>query len=283
MSDKSINQILSTYSPEQLSVLTKLRNHITQQGAVDPLFDDLFLLRFLKARKFDFNKTRDMWNDYYTWRKEERLTEPFDYPELDTIKKYFPHLYFKTDKQGRPIYIERIGQLKHKDIWTVTSKERFLKYYARHSERMVTEIMPACSEASGTKIHQAFYIIDLQGMSLKTASSGVMDLAKSLMGMCQKYFPELMGELYVVNAPMLFYGIWNIVKLWIDERTKQKIHILGSNYQKKLLEKIDAHNLPDFLGGKATKAEYGEYLHQEQGPWVKRSTEKEIPLDKDSL
>jgi len=78
-----------------------------------------------------------------------------------------------------------------------------------------------------------------------------------------------MGEMYIVNAPMIFYGIWNIVKLWIDDRTKQKIHIFGSKFQKKLLEKVDVENLPDFLGGKATINEYGEYLTKEQGPWVK--------------
>jgi len=278
-----MDQILSNYTPEQLSVLSKLRNHVTKQGAVNPLFDDVFLLRFLKARKFDFNKTCEMWNNYYTWRQEERLEEPFDFPERDSIKKHFPHMYFKTDKQGRPIYIERLGQLKHKEIWNLTTQERFLKYYARHSERMITEVMPACSEAAGTRIHQAFYIIDLQGMSLKTASSGVLDIAKSLMGMCQKYYPELMGEMYIVNAPMLFSGLWNIIKLWIDDRTKQKIHILGSSYQKKLLEKVDAQNLPDFLGGKATCEEYGQYLNKEQGPWVKKSIEKEITLDRDNL
>jgi len=278
-----MDQVLSSYTPEQLSVLTKFREHVTKQGDVSPMFDDVFLLRFLKARKFDFKKTCDMWNDYSTWRKEERLDEPFDFPEGDNLKQYFPHLYFKTDKQGRPIYIERIGQLKHKDIWSVTTKERFFKYYARNSERMITEIMPACSEAAGKRVHQGFYIIDLQGMTMKTASSGVLDLAKSLMGMCQKYYPELMGEMYVVNAPFLFHGIWNIVKLWLDDRTKQKIHILGSSYQKKLLEKVEAHNLPDFLGGKATPEEYGKYMNIEQGPWVKSSTEKEIPLDRDTL
>jgi len=81
-----------------------------------------------------------------------------------------------------------------------------------------------------------------------------------------------MGEMYVINAPMLFYGVWNIIKLGLDDRTKQKIHILGSGYKKKLLEKVDEANLPDFLGGKSTVEEYGQYLTKEQGPWVSKST-----------
>lgn len=35
----------------------------------------------------------------------------------------------------------------------------------------------------------------------------------------------------------------------LDEATVAKISIIGSNYQKSLLDLIDAENLPVFLGG----------------------------------
>ncbi len=47
-------------------------------------------------------------------------------------------------------------------------------------------------------------------------------------------------SMFIVNAPMLFTGIWTIVKMWIDDKTKEKIKILGSSYKKELLEFIDA-------------------------------------------
>ena len=45
--------------------------------------------------------------------------------------------------------------------------------------------------------------------------------------------------MFILNAPMLFTGVWAIVKMWIDDKTKEKIHILGSNYKKELLKYID--------------------------------------------
>jgi len=57
--------------------------------------------------------------------------------------------------------------------------------------------------------------------------------------------------MFIINAPMLFSGVWAIVKPWLDEKTKAKIKILGSGYKKTLLEYIDEENLPDFLGGKS--------------------------------
>lgn len=57
--------------------------------------------------------------------------------------------------------------------------------------------------------------------------------------------------MFIINAPMLFSGVWAIVKPWLDDKTKAKIKILGSGYKKTLLEYVDEENLPDFLGGKS--------------------------------
>lgn len=43
----------------------------------------------------------------------------------------------------------------------------------------------------------------------------------------------------IVNAPMVFTGVWAIVKAWLDEKTRAKIKIIGGGYTKKLLEYVD--------------------------------------------
>jgi len=58
-----------------------------------------------------------------------------------------------------------------------------------------------------------------------------------------------MAATFIVNAPFVFSALWSVVKSFIDERTAKKIQIMGSSYQKALLEAIHAKDLPDFLGG----------------------------------
>jgi len=56
--------------------------------------------------------------------------------------------------------------------------------------------------------------------------------------MAQNNYPEILGNMFIINSPFLFTGIWMIVKMWLDEKTKEKIHILGSNYKKELLKHV---------------------------------------------
>jgi hypothetical protein len=38
-------------------------------------------------------------------------------------------------------------------------------------------------------------------------------------GLASNHYPETMGKLFVINAPMLFTAVWSIVKNWLDEAT----------------------------------------------------------------
>ena len=63
--------------------------------------------------------------------------------------------------------------------------------------------------------------------------------------------------MFIVNAPFLFSGVWAIIKPWLDKKTRDKISIHGSGFQKELLKLIDKENLPDYLGGECKCSECG--------------------------
>jgi membrane-anchored glycerophosphoryl diester phosphodiesterase (GDPDase) len=56
--------------------------------------------------------------------------------------------------------------------------------------------------------------------------------------MRQNHYVERSCRILVVNAPMIFSMVWSVVSPWINERTREKIKILGSDYSKTLLQVI---------------------------------------------
>lgn len=267
---------LGDCSEEQLEILAAFRNEVKALGLTDPPYDDHYLLRFLRARKFDLNKTLLMFKNFIQWRNDIKIEDlkRFKYEELNQVKRFYPHGYFRTDREGRPIYIECAGQIKFKEMMEVTNDDRFYKYFIQCYEHLLHVKFPACSKATGKRVSSTIYIMDLKGGALKLIGGKVYDFIKAASKIGQDNYPEVLGKMFIVNAPLVFYGVWNMIKPWIDERTRNKISILGSSFKKELLEYIDEENLPDFLGGKATVDDYGEYLTKEQGPW--QEYEKEI-------
>jgi hypothetical protein len=47
---------------------------------------------------------------------------------------------------------------------------------------------------------------------------------------CQDYYPEILGVMYVLNMPWIVRGVWGIVKGFVDEKTRKKINLLGADY-----------------------------------------------------
>lgn len=59
-------------SEEQEKQLEVFRKYIKDNNITDhPQYDDYYLLRFLRARKFDMEKTLLMFNNFMNWRKEQ--------------------------------------------------------------------------------------------------------------------------------------------------------------------------------------------------------------------
>lgn len=95
-----------------------------------------------------------MITNYLNWRvaNEVDAISSFEFPELEIFKELYPHGYHQTDKYGRPIYIERLGQLKLKEVFKHTNEERMIKYFVRSYENLINNIFPACSNAVGRRI-----------------------------------------------------------------------------------------------------------------------------------
>ena len=79
----------------------------------------------------------------------------------------------------------------------------------------------------------------MNGFGLSLWNKRTMGLLKKVSAISQDYYPEMMGRLFVVNAPMLFSAIFAVIKSWLDERTRRKIMVCSSNHIEKLRELID--------------------------------------------
>lgn len=62
--------------------------------------------------------------------------------------KYYPQYYHKTDKDGRPVYIEALGNVDIEAMRKITTDERMLQNLVVEYEKMVSQSQASHSGTS---------------------------------------------------------------------------------------------------------------------------------------
>ncbi|KAL4587959.1 hypothetical protein LXL04_000836 [Taraxacum kok-saghyz] len=265
---------------EEEKVVNAFRQILIEKDLLPHRHDDYHtLLRFLKARKFDIDKAVQMWTDMLNWRKDygaDSILKDFVYNEYEEVQSYYPHGYHGVDKEGRPIYIERLGKVDPTKLMNVTTVDRFLRYHVQGFEKAFFEKFPACSVAARRHIDSCTTILDVHGMNWMSFGKVAHDLVMRMQRIDGDNYPETLHQMYIVNAGNGFKLLWNTAKGFLDPRTTSKIHVLGNKYQNKLLEVIDSSQLPDFLGGTCSCSNEGGCLRSDKGPWHDKELMKHV-------
>jgi hypothetical protein len=258
---------------EQYNALQKWKGQLQSENVITDfsIYDDLYLLRFLRARKFDLVKTMEMFKKFLQWRVEKQvdnLRENFQIQNLIAIKKVYPHGYHRTDKIGRPVYIELYDKTDVKELFKITTEENMVNYYIKQYERQMKYIFPACSAVVKRPVEQSCTILDANGIGIGALIGPIKGFLKLASSIGQDYYPEMLGKMTIVNVGFFFRAIWTLVKSFLDQKTQDKISLLKSNYKEDLLKLVDEDKLPQFFGGTCTCDGfiYG-CLGSDIGPW----------------
>ncbi|KAH9329170.1 hypothetical protein KI387_001278, partial [Taxus chinensis] len=196
--------------------------------------DDATLRRFLYARDSNVQNASELYIKYRKWRQtfvpDGYISETVIRNEL---KKNMVCMQ-GSDKKGRPIAVVFLNRHIpcHKDL------ENFKRYFVYCFDKM---------SSSASRGQEKFAIIgDLEGWKYKH-----MDIRGYLavLEIMQSYYPERLGNLYLIHVPYVFWAAWKLIYPFIDKKTKEKILIVDDkDIRTTLLNDIDENRLPAIYG-----------------------------------
>ncbi|KAG7491659.1 hypothetical protein MATL_G00006410 [Megalops atlanticus] len=246
-----IKRYLGDLTPLQESCLIRLRQWLqeTHKGKIPK---DEHILRFLRARDFNIDKAREILCQSLTWRKQHQvdyLLETWNSPQV--LQDYYTGGWHHHDKDGRPLYILRLGHMDTKGLVRALGEESLLRHVLSINE----EGLRRCEENTkvfGRPISCWTCLVDLEGLNMRHLwRPGVKALLR-IIEVVEANYPETLGRLLILRAPRVFPVLWTLVSPFIDENTRKKFLIYaGNDYQGPggLVDYIDKEIIPDFLGG----------------------------------
>ncbi|KAM9393694.1 SEC14-like protein 2 [Pholidichthys leucotaenia] len=246
-------------SPKQAEALQQFRLKIQDILPQLPAQHDHFLLRWLRARNFSVQKSEAMLRKHLEFRKHmkvDTITTEWRPPEV--IEKYLSGGMCGYDLEGSPIWYDVIGPVDPKGLFLSASKQDFIKSKIRDCEMLQKEC-DLQSERLGKNVESITMVYDMEGLGLKHLWKPAIDTYGEILQMFEDNYPEGLKRLFVIKAPKIFPVAYNLVKHFLSENTRQKICVLGANWQEVLLKYIDAEQLPAMYGGKLTDPDGDPY------------------------
>ncbi|KAJ1511377.1 hypothetical protein HMI54_006665 [Coelomomyces lativittatus] len=200
------------------------------------LSPDAFLLRFLRARKFEVYDAFYMLFSSLHWRITYGVQSVIEKGESQLEHTQFEGKTFlyRYDQHQRPVmYIN----VKHhiRGSHSQDQLELFTVY-------MIETARLFLSNPQG----KVTIVFNMEGFSMQNMDYPVV---KFLISTLQSYYPESLGLCLIVNAPWLFQGVWKVIKGYLDPVVQSKIVFVKAN-------QLDKWLIPEFIpSGLSTSSE----------------------------
>ena len=125
----------------QQGILDEFKKYNAEKGGSgNPWFDDAYLLKFCRARKFVLKDIIVMWDNFLAWRIKfgvDTILQDFKFEEEEKVMAAYQRAYFGTDKVGRPFYVDKSSCINVPGILKETSLDRMWLRYIHSFEELL--------------------------------------------------------------------------------------------------------------------------------------------------
>ncbi|XP_064797535.1 clavesin-1-like isoform X2 [Oncorhynchus masou masou] len=232
--------------------------------------DDDFILRFLRARKFNQAETFRLLAQYFQFRQQNLdMFQSFkvDDPGIKrALMDGFPGVLETPDQHGRKILILFASN------WD-QGRSSFTDIL-----RAILLSLEVLIENQELQINGFILIIDWSNFSFKQASKLTPNILKLAIEGLQDSFPARFGGIHFVNQPWYIHAMYTIIKPFLKDKTRKRIFLHGNNLNS-LHQLILPDCLPSEFGGTLPPYDMGIWARTLLGPNYNDETEYTLTYD----
>ena len=168
-------------------------------------------------------------------------------PQL-AYNRQLAHGILGRDRLDRPVLYIHLGRFS---ISALTRAGADMQVCLRYNEWLTERLAFACSPPH---VGQWIVILDLHGISFsRLASAQMMMYVQAFIAHDALHYADRLAYLACINVPSFFETTWNIIRRWVDEEARERVHLYAAHtWRDALTHVFDLSILPKHLGGLGT-------------------------------
>ncbi len=208
--------------------------------------DAKFLLRFLRARKFNLERAIQLYSNYYKYRRKFRhLLMPFHPRHVNNVLE-------------SGIFGVLKGTMKNKSrvLCVIPQRWDYLTIHPNEPYKTFIMILEKLVEDEEVQVHGISILDNMEDMSWHLAYAFVCSeqLQKGGLVELQDSFPIRFKGFHMLNQPWYLSMIMRVVRPFLSQKHRDRIQAHGDNYSA-LHEYMDVVELPSNFGGEGSSLE----------------------------
>lgn len=218
------------------AAIQALREQLAMRPDLHTRNDDGFLLRFLRARKFNEERAFNLIENYYKCRKI--WPDVFQDFRPSTIRKVldgFLTVLPKADSGGQRIILLRHGK------WNPLENSLVDNF------RAMIMTLEKLIESEETQVNGIVMLADFKDIGMAQVMHFNPYFAKRITTVTQDAFPVRIKHNHVINEPIIFKALHAIIRPFMKEKMRKRMVVHGS----------DMTSLHQYISPEALPYEYG--------------------------
>lgn len=185
-------------SPDEKQVLDKFKRRVIPILPHKYMKEDIYLIRWLRARNFNVNLAEQMLKNNLRWRREQRM-DTIHQEDWSDMKAEFPYYNDKFDKEGRPLGAVSFGPWNFRKMAISGKMPRLQRYLNKLLEEIVGRVIE--EQYKGNNVTQCKVILNMEGFNqIQHACPLCLPAYTSFVANYEEHYPGYADQVIHINS-----------------------------------------------------------------------------------